>query len=112
MVVAVVGYGPGRARPMGPLQHFAEVCDLPLIVKKKPQPSAKREIQGGGASYTDDHLCVGGVGFFLETTTFSSQSATILVTILLLYVIFFDLNRFVIVFVCFPGCLFLFLCML
>ena len=30
----------------------------------------------------------------LETTTCSSQSATVLVTSLLLYVVFFDLNRF------------------
>jgi len=30
----------------------------------------------------------------LETTTFSSQSATVLVASLLLYVVFFDLNRF------------------
>jgi len=33
-------------------------------------------------------------GSALETTTFSSQSATILVANLLLYVVFFDLNRF------------------
>ena len=33
-------------------------------------------------------------GSALETTTFSSQSATVLVTSLLLYVDFFDLNRF------------------
>jgi len=33
-------------------------------------------------------------GSALETTTFSSQSATVLVASLLLYVVFFDLNRF------------------
>ena len=32
--------------------------------------------------------------FALETTTFSSKSATILVASLLLYAVFFDLNRF------------------
>ena len=47
-------------------------------------------------------------GSALETTTFSSQSATILVAGLLLYVVFFDLNRFFIVFVCFPDCQLLF----
>ena len=41
-------------------------------------------------------------GSALETTTFSSQSATVLVASLLLYLVFFDLNRFFIVFVCFP----------
>ena len=34
------------------------------------------------------------IGSVLETTTFSSQSATILVASLLLYIVFFDLNRF------------------
>jgi len=33
-------------------------------------------------------------GSALETTTFSSQFATVLVASLLLYVVFFDLNRF------------------
>jgi len=47
-------------------------------------------------------------GSVLETTTFSSQSATILVASLLLYVVFFDLNKFFIVFVCFHDCQFLF----
>ena len=47
-------------------------------------------------------ICMGSV---LEITTFSSQSATILVASLLLYVVFFDLNKF---FVCFPDCQFLF----
>jgi len=47
------------------------------------------------------------MGSVLETTTFSSQSATILVASLLLYVVFFDLNRFFIAFVC-PECQFLF----
>ena len=48
------------------------------------------------------------MGSVPETTTFSSQSATILVASLLLYVVFFDLNRCFIAFVCFPGCQFLF----
>jgi len=39
---------------------------------------------------------------------FSSQSATILVASLSLYVVFFDLNIFFIVFVCFRDCQFLF----
>ena len=42
----VAGYGPSRARPIGPLQRFRSSLYLPVIVKKKPQPSAKREIQG------------------------------------------------------------------
>ena len=37
-------------------------------------------------------------GSVLETTTFSSQSATILVASLLLYVVIFDLNRLLYVF--------------
>ena len=36
-------------------------------------------------------ICTGSA---LETTTCSSQSATVLVASLLLYVVFFDLNRF------------------
>jgi len=46
-------------------------------------------------------------GSVLETTTFSSQSATILVTSLLLDVVFFDLSRYFVVFVCLPDCQFL-----
>jgi len=42
----VAGYGSGRARLMGPLQRLGRNCDLPLIVEEKPQPIAKREIQG------------------------------------------------------------------
>ena len=49
------------------------------------------------------------MGSVPETTTFSSQSATILVASLS-YVVFFDSNRVCIVFVCFPDCQFLFLC--
>jgi len=37
------------------------------------------------------------LGCVLETTTFSSQSATILVASLLLYLVLFDLNRFLVV---------------
>ena len=51
----------------------------------------------------DDAIRMGSV---LETTTFSYQAATIFVASLLLYVVFFDLNRFFIVFVCFPDCQF------
>jgi len=47
-------------------------------------------------------------GSVLETTTFSFQSATILVASLSLYVVFFDLNRFFTVFVCLPDYQFLF----
>jgi len=47
------------------------------------------------------------MGSVLETTTFSSQSATILVASLLLYVVIFELNKkIIIVFVCVPGCQF------
>ena len=47
------------------------------------------------------------MGSVLETTTFSSQSATILVASLLLYVVIFDLNKkIIIVFVCVPDCQF------
>jgi len=41
------------------------------------------------------------MGSVLETTTFSSQSGTILVASLLLYVFFLDLNRFLVV--CISG---------
>ena len=51
----------------------------------------------------DDAIRMGSV---LEITTFSYQAATIFVASLLLYVVFFDLNRFFIVFVCFPDCQF------
>jgi len=50
-------------------------------------------------------------GSALETTTFSSQSATILVASLLLYVVFLDLNRFLLSLYVFLIVSFHFLCM-
>jgi len=46
LMPCVAGYMSGRARLMGPLQRLGRNCDLPLIVEEKPQPIAKREIQG------------------------------------------------------------------
>jgi len=50
-------------------------------------------------------------GSALETTTFSPQSATVLVASLLLYVVFFDLHRFLLSLYIFLIASFYFLCM-
>ena len=50
------------------------------------------------------------MGSVPETTTFSSQSATISVASLLSYVVFFDLNRFLLSLYVFPIACFIFLC--